>query len=72
MGWLDQIRTVDGLEEETENRIVSYTNGDDFIQLSGFFLPIEIVMLATFLTDRMRQPQSAQSQQGHPQSEQHQ
>jgi hypothetical protein len=47
--WLALIKIHDGLEEQNTERIVSYIQGDDLIQLSGWFSFDEISALAEYL-----------------------
>jgi len=49
MPWMNSIKVEDGLEENDTERILSYINGDSFIQMSGFFSLCEIRSLWEYL-----------------------
>lgn len=53
MSWITSLKCDDGLEEFKPGRIVSFTDGDDTIQMMGFFTLQEVEALAAELRERM-------------------
>jgi hypothetical protein len=65
MQWITYIADNMGLHEEHPGRIVSYTLGDEAIQLSGFFTAAELHQLASYLAKQSPGQQNAPPQQYH-------
>jgi hypothetical protein len=65
MNLIGMIKVDDGLEQNTE-RIISFINGDSYIQMSGFFSLCEIQALAEYLAPPQHHCHCEQCQPFHP------